>query len=320
MRSRSLAALIAFSLAAWSAARAQTPAHRASATPVVDSALLWQSFAALAADSMEGRRMGTRGNALARKFLAERLAQLGVSPLVPGYVQHFDVTWRDTSARDGVNVLGIVRGADTTRAVVVSAHFDHLGVRHGEIYNGADDNASGSAAVLALAAWYAAHPPRHSLIFAWFDGEEAGLRGSKAFVESPPVPLRRIVANVNLDMVARLDQNELYAAGATPFPFFRPLLQATAREAPVKLRMGHDLSQPDGLENWIGQSDQAAFYAKGVPFVYFGVEDHADYHRTTDDAERVDAGRYVAAVRTIADFLHRLDESLETTVPRRRNR
>ena len=262
--------------------------------------------------------MGTRGNAAARAYLVRRLTQAGVEPLVPGYVQHFDVVWHDTSARDGVNVLGIVRGADTTRAIVVSAHFDHLGVHNGQVYNGTDDNASGTAAALALAEWYAGHAPRHSIIFAFFDGEEADLRGSRAFMESPPVPLRRIAVNVNVDMVARLDKNELYVAGATPYPFFRPLLRETAKVAPVRLRMGHDRSEPDGGDNWIGQSDQAAFYDKGIPFVYFGVEDHADYHRTTDDVDRVDAGRFIAAVRTIADFVHRLDQALDTVVPRRR--
>ena len=300
------------------AARAAVAQGTAVLPPNIDSAATWRALSDLAADSMEGRRMGTRGNASARAYLVRRLAQAGVAPLVPGYVQHFDVAWRDTSVRDGVNVLGIVRGADTTRAIVVSAHFDHLGVHNGQIYNGTDDNASGTAAALALAEWYAGHAPRHSIIFAFFDGEEADLRGSRAFMESPPVPLRRIAANVNIDMVARLDKNELFAAGATPFPFFRPLLRATARVAPVRLRMGHDLSEPDGVDNWVGQSDQASFYVKGIPFVYFGVEDHADYHRTTDDVDRVDAGRFVAAVRTIADFVHRLDQSLDTVVPRRR--
>jgi hypothetical protein len=285
--------------------------------PSIDSASTWNALSVLAADSMEGRRMGTRGNAAARGYLVRRLQELGVAPLVPGYVQHFDVAWRDTSTLDGVNVLGIVRGADTSRAIVVSAHFDHLGVRNGQVYNGTDDNASGTAAALALAEWYAVHPPQHSMIFAFFDGEEAGLRGAKAFVESPPIPLRRIAVDVNLDMVARLDKNELYAAGATPYPFLGRLLRATARVAPVKLRLGHDVTAADGLENWISQSDQAAFHAKGIPLVYFGVEDHADYHRVTDDLDRVDAGRFMAAVRTIADFVSRLDQSLDREVPRR---
>ncbi|MBM3907461.1 MAG: M28 family peptidase [Gemmatimonadetes bacterium] len=286
--------------------------------PAIDSIALWNDFTALSADSMEGRRTGTRGGASARAYLVRRLTAAGVEPLVPGYVQHFDAGGRDTSSRDGVNVLGVVRGADTSRVIVISAHFDHLGVRNGQVYNGADDNASGTAAVLALAAAYAAQPPKHSMIFAFFDGEEAGMHGSRAFVERPPIPRRRIVANVNLDMVARLDKNELCAAGATPYPFFRPLLRATAAAAPVKLRMGHDLSTPDGLDNWTSLSDHASFHAVGIPFVYFGVEDHPDYHRVTDDAERVDAGRYLAAVRTIGDFLRRLDGDLEKVVPGRR--
>lgn len=302
------------------AARVAAAQGSAAEPPVIDSAATWRALSDLAADSMEGRRMGTRGNAAARAYLVRRLTQAGVPPLVPGYVQHFDVAWRDTSVRDGVNVLGIVPGADTTRVIVVSAHFDHLGVRNGQIYNGTDDNASGTAAALALAEWYAKHPPRHSIIFAFFDGEEADLRGSRAFMLMPPVPLRRIAANVNIDMVARLDRHTLYAAGATPYPFFRPLLRATARVASVRLRMGHDLSEPNGVDNWISQSDQAAFHAQGIPFVYFGVEDHADYHRTTDDVDRVDAGRFIAAVRTIADFVHRLDQSLDTVVPSRRAR
>jgi Zn-dependent M28 family amino/carboxypeptidase len=290
-----------------------------SSLPAIDSASLWNTLGALSADSMQGRRMGTPGNAAARSLIVRRLTAAGLVPLAPGYVQAFAVKGRDTTVREGVNVLAMVRGADTSRVLVVSAHYDHLGVRDGQLFNGTDDNASGTAAVLAMAAYFARNPPRHSIIFAFWDGEESGLRGARAFVAAPPLPLARVAANVNLDMVARLDKNEMYAAGASPYPFFRPLLEATAAVAPVKLLLGHDTDAQGNGENWTNQSDQGAFHAAGVPFIYFGVEDHADYHRATDDFAKVDAARYVGAVRTIADFVRRLDQALDATVKDRRD-
>lgn len=286
--------------------------------PGIDSAATWRALTELAADSMEGRRIDSRGSAAARALLIRRLQQAGLRPAGNAYEHRFAVTSRDTTVRNGVNVLAYLPGADSSRVLVLSAHYDHVGVRAGAVYNGADDNASGTAALLAIAEWYAANPPRHAIIVAFFDGEEVGLLGARAFLETPPVPLDRIAANVNLDMVARLDKNELYAAGAAPWPFFRPLLLATAARAPITLRLGHDTDENGPGENWTRQSDQAAFHAKGIPWVYFGVEDHPDYHRATDDAERVDAGRYIGAVRTIADFVRRLDTSLDTVVPARR--
>lgn len=284
---------------------------------VIDSAATWHALSALAADSMEGRRIGTAGSARARRLIVDRLRTAGVQPLDGEFEHPFPVTLRDTSVRRGVNVLGVVRGADTSRVIVVSAHYDHMGMSGSVVFNGADDDASGTAGVLALADWYARHPPRHTMVFALFDGEEFGLLGARAFVASPPVSLARIAADVNLDMVARLDKNELYAAGASPWPFFRPLLEATAHVAPIKLLLGHDTDATGAHDNWTNQSDHYAFHLAGIPWVCYGVEDHPDYHRPTDDAERINPGRYVGAMRTIADFLHRLDQSLETVVPRR---
>ncbi len=177
------------------------------------------------------------------------------------------------------------------------------------IYNGADDNASGTAALLALAAYFMKHPPRHSLLFAAMDGEEEGDLGSTAFVASPPVPLDRMLIDVNLDMVGRNIHGELYASGPDRFPALRPLVDTTAACAPLTLRIGHD--QPDGPVNddWTDQSDQGAFNAHGIPFVYFGEEDHPDYHRPSDTVDRLMPAFFVGAARTVADFLARYDRS-----------
>jgi hypothetical protein len=275
--------------------------------PMLDSARLLGDLGRLAHDSMAGRAAMTPTNAKARAWLAGEFRRIGLEAVGSGYEHAFAMPRRNSAdSTRGANVLGMVRGTvNPERVIVVSAHFDHLGTRNGEIHNGADDNASGTAAVLAMAAHFKARPPRHTIIFALWDAEEMGLVGARAFVASPPVERSRIVANVNLDMVSRNDKGELYAAGATPYPRMRPILEALVADAAITLRLGHDSG--GGSYDWTSQSDQGAFHAQKIPFVYFGVEDHPDYHKPTDDVERIQPGFYVRVARTIAGFVERLD-------------
>ncbi|MFI5311370.1 MAG: M28 family peptidase [Gemmatimonadales bacterium] len=295
-------------------ATAATATQPLPAIPALDSARLLADLSALAADSMEGRRIGTAGGARARAYLLRALARIGLSPVPEGFATPFSANGRGGGTLAGVNLSGMVRGTrHPDRYVVVSAHYDHLGVGRAvngdSIYNGADDNASGTAGVLAIAQWVKDHPPENSVLFALFDGEEAGDIGSKAFVDHPPVALERIIANVNLDMVGRNVRGELYASGATPWPVMRPLLDSVAAVAPVKLLLGHDGGF--GQDNWINQSDQGSFHAKKIPFVYFGVEDHPDYHKPSDDLAHVQPGFFFHAVQTVAEFVTRLDKALD---------
>ena len=288
-----------------SGASAQS-ASRRPAVPVLDSAQLVRDLYVLAADSMEGRRVGTPGGAKARAYLLRRLNTLGIAPLKDSLQSHFASAGRGGDSTRGVNLVGIVKGTKTPdRYIVLTAHYDHVGVREGTIYPGADDNASGTSAVLSIAGWLRKNPPAHSVIVALFDGEEGGLRGARAFVANPPVPLAQIIANVNLDMVGRNEKGELYAAGATPNPQFRPLLEALAGVAPVTLKLGHDSGT--GSDNWTSQSDHGAFHAQKVPWVYFGVEDHPDYHKPTDFPNRIEPGFFYRAAQTVAEFVKRLD-------------
>ena len=284
---------------------------RAGAPPALDSARLMSDLSALAADSMEGRRVGTPGGARARAFLLRRLDAIGLAPVADGIALPFTTTGRAGGAAvQGVNLAVQVRGTThPERFVVVSAHYDHLGVQNGVTFNGADDNASGTAGVLALAQWFKDHPPANSMMFVFFDAEESGDVGSAAFLANPPVLIERLVANVNLDMVSRNTNGELYAAGATPWPVMKPLIDSTARAARVKLLLGHDTGP--GQANWTHQSDHGAFHDHGIPWVYFGVEDHADYHRPTDTAARIQPGFFYRAVQTVADFAGRLDAALD---------
>lgn len=236
-------------------------------------------------------------------------------PFDATYDQPFPLR-RNGNAVTAANIVGYVPGTDSAGPVmVVTAHYDHMGVEDGEIYNGADDNASGTAAILALARHLAANPPDHTVVLAALDAEEIGLLGAKAFLADPPIARERIGLNVNLDMVSRNARGELWAAGAHHYPFLRPLLEEVARNAPVRLRLGHD--SPDlGSNDWTSQSDQGAFHAAGIPFVYFGVEDHPDYHRPTDDAERIEPGFYADAVATIIAAVEALDADLAAIASR----
>jgi Zn-dependent M28 family amino/carboxypeptidase len=145
------------------------------------------------------------------------------------------------------------------------------------------------------------------MVFAAVDAEEAGIRGSQAFVDAgwPET----IGLNVNLDMVARSD-SLLFAAGPFHYPQLRPILEEVRGRPPVVLRFGHDEPGVEGVQNWTGSSDHRAFHAKGIPFVYFGVEDHADYHRPSDEFELVDPAFFLNSVRTVLAAVSALDEGL----------
>ena len=280
--------------------------------PAIDSLPLIADLAALAADSMDGRRLGTAGNIRARAYILRQFLAANLSPFAQRFTFAFTAA-RAGGTSTGTNLVGFHEGTKhPDRYIVLSAHYDHLGNKNGAIYHGADDNASGTAAVLGIARWLKDHPPENSVIIALFDGEEQGLLGSKEFVTRSPVALDKLVANVNLDMVGRNTKGELWAAGATPWPVMRPLLDALAATAPVTLKLGHDSGT--GQENWTQQSDQGPFHTARIPWVYFGVEDHPDYHQPSDTVGKIEQGFFVRSVRTIAEFVRRLDQGLDPVV------
>jgi len=284
-----------------------------SGVPTLDRAGLLGDVRALAADSMEGRRTGTPGGAKARAYVTAALTRAGLRPFDGGYARGFAfATGRDSTRVEGANVVGYLEGSEHgDRFIVVSAHYDHLGVQNGQVYNGADDNASGTAALIAIAEYFAAHRPRHSMIFAAMDAEESGLRGAQAFVATPPVPRGAMVLDVNMDMVSHSERGELYAAGAHHYPAMRPYLERLAARAPVKLLLGHDSPTLPPPDDWTKSSDHGAFHAARIPFVYFGVEDHADYHRPTDDFDTITPDFFVRAAETVTAFIEDADRGLD---------
>lgn len=301
-----LPALAVFLVVAAPAATGQGPASAQAAQEPgrIDGEALVRDLSIIAADSMAGRLAGSDGGRRAGEYLLSRLVESGTVPVGGARTQTFPLGRRATEGNTGVNVFGMIPGVEHPgRYIVVSAHYDHLGVRGGEIYNGADDNASGSAALPALAAYLASNPPRHSFLFVAFDAEELGLRGARAFVSDPPVPLASILLNVNMDMIGHSAAGELYAAGTYHYPALGPLVEEVASEAEVTLLAGHDSPELSARDDWTELSDHAAFHARGIPFLYFGVEDHEDYHQPTDTVESLTLDFYVDAVEAILGFL-----------------
>lgn len=287
--------MASLALAPASARQAVAPAAPASAVGVA----MLQRVRDLTAPGMDGRAAGSEGGAKARAYIEAALGKIGVAPAgVERYRQPFTTTTKAGAAVAGVNLLARCPGrrADAPY-LVVSAHYDHLGVRDGAVYVGADDNASGVALLLHIAERCAAQPFGHPLLLAFFDAEELGLKGAQAFVQAPTVPRERIAVNLNFDMVSRSDTRELYVAGPGRWPRLKALLDPVAVGAPINVRFGHDTG--GGQDDWTSQSDHGAFHAADIPFVYLGVEDHADYHKPTDTADKI-APAFLDGVATVA--------------------
>ena len=276
----------------------------------------------LAADSFGGRVVGTPHGAMARAYVRSAFQAAGLQPIGGSFDQPFSFSRRDSTVVNAANVVGMVRGTRFPgRYIVVTAHYDHVrgpAVAGDSIYNGADDNASGAAAVLEVAQYFAAHRPANSMIFVAFDAEEAGLRGARAFLASPPVALDSIIMNVNMDMVSRSPVGELYAVGTYPYPVLSDYIKREQVVGRVKLLTGHEGPTARGSDNWTDASDHGPFNAQKIPFLYFGVEDHPGYHKPSDEFGQITPAFFAQAAETVLDVLIDLDRDLEPVVKVRR--
>jgi hypothetical protein len=265
----------------------------------------------LADDALEGRQAGTAGERCAGDYIAARFRALGLQPAGTkgSYFQEVplaSVANPHAPAGTGRNVLALLVGSDPSlrdEIVIVGAHYDHLG--HGgsgsmapgvaAIHNGADDNASGVAAMLHVAATLAGAPaPARSILFIAFTGEESGLLGSAHFTRSPTVPIERAHAMLNLDMVGRLENDPLIVYGVGTADEWPGLVERRAAQLGIPLG-----TRPEGY----GPSDHTSFYVNDIPVLHFFTNTHSEYHRPEDDWDRIDAAgleRVAALVGGIA--------------------
>jgi Zn-dependent M28 family amino/carboxypeptidase len=211
------------------------------------------------------------------------------------------------------NVVGYVRGT-TSEYVIVGAHYDHLGYgeqfslapdHNGALHPGADDNASGTAAVLALSRWFGSQPPmRRGVVFVTFAGEEVGLLGSTWFTHAPPLPLSDAVAMLNMDMIGRMKEKSLTIGGLDTAAGLRARVEALARGYPFDLQTG--------TQAVYGSSDHTAFLARSIPSLFFFTGLHADYHRPGDTADKIDKRN----TPLIADFVAEITTALADATTR----
>jgi aminopeptidase N len=280
----------------------------------------------LASPEREGRGAGSRGLDAAANYIAERFERLGLSPLTPGargddrYVQRFNMTGENGQPLPARNVIGVVPGTNPAlngQALIVSAHYDHLGFgwpdaragAKGQLHPGADDNASGVAVMLELARLMANGRPERSVIFAAFAAEEAGLLGARHYVRAAqapgaPFPLSGHIANLNLDTVGRLEDGKVTIFGA-----------GSARELPfVFMGAGAVTGVPtQAVAQEINASDHTAFVEAGVPAVHVFASNANDYHRPSDTPDKIDyagLGKVAAILKEAADYLAARTEPL----------
>jgi hypothetical protein len=296
---------------------ASPPVPLAPPAPSPMHAQLLQDVRVLAADDMQGRDTGAPGGEMARNYIVGRLDGLGVVAPPMGRLQPWEMQGRTRAGPktfNGVNVIGLIPGTRVTdRYIVVTAHYDHVGVNdEGQVFNGADDNASGVATMLALAADLKRQAPEHSVLIVALDGEEHGLLGAKHFVEAPPVPLSSIAMNLNFDMTARAETDgKLWVTGTYQNPYFRLVLENIPANGAVALAFGKDTPEDKGEDNWVESSDHAAFYKAQVPFLYLGVNYHPDYHRPSDDFERITPSVFISATELSITSFRALDVALD---------
>lgn len=277
----------------------------AASTGLLDSATLINRLAHLTTAEMAGRESATPGGLLAQQYVLRQFDSLKIEKAFDSYLQPFKL--RNDTALTGNNIVGIIRGTRYPDSyIAITAHYDHVGVRNGDIYYGADDNASGTAALLTIAQYFKKNPPQHSLLIVAFDAEEKGLQGSRYFVDHLPVPQSSIIMNVNMDMVSRNDKNEIYACGIYHYPFLKKYVDSVQLISSVSVRFGHD-DPKTGSQDWTKQSDHYAFHLKKIPFLYFGVEDHPDYHKPSDTFDKIDKSFYYQVCGMIAKTIMVLD-------------
>lgn len=278
---------------------------------------LGNHLAFLSADNMAGRRFSSPEIIAAQNYIISSLINSDVQPFQNQFRHPFKHE-SFLSLKQGHNIIGYVKGTVfPNQFIVLSAHYDHLGKKGAKIYNGADDNASGTAALLAFAEIVNKAPMKHSVIFLFTDGEEVNLLGAKAFINQQKDLLPQIKLNINIDMIAgSKNTNKLHfiehrleqVLSQDKIKDFKGL----PNNSTIKLKRGfkRDSYRGNSRISWTSSSDHGPFNRAHIPFIYFGVGMHDNYHTTHDDFDNVNLEFYIQACQSIFQYLNFFDENI----------
>ncbi|MFI5204224.1 MAG: M20/M25/M40 family metallo-hydrolase [Flavobacteriales bacterium] len=275
----------------------------------------------LADDKLEGRGTGSSGEIIAAEYIYGQFKKLKLIPKGDSGRYHYkfnfihnpdpkDTTGSKKEQRSGHNMVGYLdNGAEYT--IVIGAHYDHLGLGHdhnsldanptGKIHNGADDNASGTAGVIELARILSTNKikEKYNFLFMCFSGEELGLYGSKKYCENPTIDLTTVTCMINMDMIGRLNDTtkKIIVYGVGTAPDFVPLLDGIKSDLVIKKD-----------SSGVGPSDQTSFYLKNIPVLHFFTGQHSDYHKPSDDVEKVNFKGEVMVLDYILQTIYEIDK------------
>lgn len=270
----------------------------------------------LASDKLKGRGTSSEDELIAANYLADNFSKLGLTSFNNSYLKLFlykknpnphDTSTTKIEEKKGYNVVGFINNK-ALYTIVIGAHYDHLGLGYdhnsldanpdGKIHNGADDNASGTAGVLELAEYFSKNKiiEPFNFLFICFSGEELGLIGSKKWCNNPDIHLNSINYMINMDMIGRLNDStkKLIIYGVGTSPSFVPLIDS--------LNLNFDIKKDS---SGIGPSDQTSFYLKDIPVLHFFTGQHSDYHKPTDDADKINYKGEAEVLSLIVNFIEK---------------
>lgn len=270
----------------------------------------------LASDKLKGRGTSSPEEIEAANYIASQFKEMGLSPFNKSYLKAFtykkslnphDTSVADVKEKTANNVVAFLDNK-APYTIVIGGHYDHLGLGHdhnsldanpdGKIHNGADDNASGTAGVIELAHYFSSNKKTepYNFLFICFSGEELGLLGSKKWCENPDMDLKNINYMVNMDMIGRLNDStkKLVVYGVGTSPVFVPLIDSVSTTLSIKKDSAG-----------VGPSDQTSFYLKDIPVLHFFTGQHSDYHKPSDDADKINYKGEVQVLEYIVSVIEK---------------